>query len=49
MDRLDIEIRNTQSVADLITLGHTALSVYDIVALFYTIQEYILVTKTERF
>jgi len=36
-----IDISNTQSVTDLITLGHTPLSVYDNVALFYTVQEYI--------
>ena len=47
MDRLNINISNTQLVTDLITLGHTALSVYDNVALFYTVQEYI--TKTKRF
>ena len=47
MDRLDIDISNTQSVTNLITLGHTALSVYDNVALFYTVLECII--KTKRF
>ena len=47
VDRLDIDISNTQSVTNLITLGHTALSVYDNVALCYTVQEY--TTKTKRF
>ena len=46
MDRLDIDISNTQSVTNLITQGHTALSVYDNVALFYTVQEYIM--KNEK-
>jgi len=46
MDRLGIDISNTQSVTNLIKLGHTALSVYDNVALFYTVQEHI--TKTKR-
>ena len=41
MDRLDIGISNTQSVTNLITLQHTALSVYDNVAWIYTVQEYI--------
>ena len=45
MDRLDIEISKTQSVTNLITRGHTALSVYDNVVPFYTVQEYI--TKTD--
>ena len=44
MDRLDIS--SAQSVTNLITLGHTALSVYDNVALFYTVQEYIM--KNEK-
>ena len=38
MDRLDIDISNTKSFTNLITLGHTALSVYDYVALLYTVQ-----------
>ena len=41
-DRLDID------VTDLITLGHTALSVYDNVALFYTVQEYITKLNPEK-
>ena len=48
IDRLDIYTSNIQSVTNLITLGHTALSVYDNVALVYTVQEYII-TKTKRF
>ena len=47
MDRLDIDVSNTQSVTNLITLGNTALSVYDNVELFYTVLEYI--TKTKGF
>ena len=47
MDRLDTDISNTQSVTDLITPGHTTLSVYDNVALVYTVQEHL--TKTKRF
>jgi len=41
MDKLNIDINNTQSVTNLITRGHTALSVFDNFALFYTVQEYI--------
>ena len=37
IDRLDIYTSNIQSVTNLITRGRTALSVYDNVALFYTV------------
>ena len=42
-----LNVYHSQSVTNLITLGHTALSVYDNVELFYTVQEYIM--KTKRF
>jgi len=48
VDRLNIDISNTQSGTNLITLGHTELSVYDNVALFYTVKEYIKKTKDSR-
>jgi hypothetical protein len=47
MDRLDIDINNTQSVTELITRGHLTLSVTDNIALFHTVQDYI--TQTKRF